>query len=69
MVEEAESPPLVPQQVMPRAFAASLSRERFVMPVVMTSLRFGSLSMSAFCIDMRSRISTTTSKGASAVAA
>jgi hypothetical protein len=43
--------------------------ERLEPPVVMMSLRFGRRSMSSFFIGMRSRMSTTTSKGARVLAA
>jgi len=50
----------VPQTTMPRSVQAATSMERLRPPVVMTSFRFGSFSISARGSAMRSRIRLST---------
>ena len=56
----------VPQTVMPRALAASVSIEALRMPVVISSFRLGSASITARGKPVRSRMATTTAKSSSA---
>ncbi len=58
----------MPHTGIPRSRAASMSMARLRMPVVTSSLRFGSLPMSEAGKGVRSRMATTTSKSRIAAA-